>query len=104
MNTNPLFIGFDRSPNGEEPEPIELGQHTLLRHFMALGSSGSGKTVLSKILVEEGQTVQTDDPLFVIEAMKMESTITAPVVGVVKKLHLPVKSLVEQDDLIVELE
>jgi len=34
----------------------------------------------------------------------MESTITSPVAGVVKKLHLKEKTLVEQDDLVVELQ
>lgn len=34
-------------------DPVQLKPQTLLRHMMALGSSGSGKTVLSKIVVEE---------------------------------------------------
>jgi len=58
---------------------------------------------LSKILVSEGDEIQVNTPLFIIEAMKMESTITSPVAGVVKKVHLKEKSLVEQDDLVVEL-
>ena len=32
---------------------IEIDLKTMLRHTMALGSSGSGKTVLCKVLVEE---------------------------------------------------
>ena len=59
---------------------------------------------LAKILVKEGDAVQANTPLFVIEAMKMESTIIAPVAGTVKKIHLKEKTLVEQDDLIIELE
>jgi pyruvate carboxylase len=58
---------------------------------------------LSKILVVEGQAVKTGDPLFVIEAMKMESTITAPVSGIVKKIYLSERTLVSQDDLVVEI-
>ncbi len=58
---------------------------------------------ISKILVEEGQTVEVDEPLFIMEAMKMESTITAPMLGVVKKIHLQEKTLVEQEDLVIEL-
>ncbi len=38
---------------------------------------------LSSIMVENGQQVEKDAPLFVIEAMKMESTITAPFDGVI---------------------
>ena len=59
---------------------------------------------LAKILVKEGDAVQANTPLFVIEAMKMESTIIASVPGRVKKIHLKEKTLVEQDDLVIELE
>jgi pyruvate carboxylase len=59
---------------------------------------------LSKILVEEGQEIEENAPLFIIEAMKMESTITATTAGKVKFIHLKEKTLVEQDDLVVEFE
>lgn len=58
---------------------------------------------LSKILVKEGDEIRANAPLFIIEAMKMESTITSPIAGVVKKIHLSEKTLVEQDDLVIEL-
>ena len=38
---------------GSDDEVIRLPTRALLRHMMALGSSGSGKTVLSKVVVEE---------------------------------------------------
>ncbi|WMX12714.1 pyruvate carboxylase [Aureispira sp. CCB-E] len=59
---------------------------------------------LSQILVQEGDNVTPNTPLFIIEAMKMESTITSPVSGVIKKIHLTEKTMVGQDDLIIELE
>ena len=59
---------------------------------------------ISRILVHEGDRVTASSPLFIIEAMKMESTITSPMTGKVKRIHLAEKTLVEQDDLIVELE
>jgi hypothetical protein len=46
-----FFIGFDRAAT--EPAPLHLKADSLLRHMMALGSSGSGKTVLCKVLTEE---------------------------------------------------
>ena len=58
---------------------------------------------VSRILVKQGDEIAVGTPLFIIEAMKMESTITSPMVGKVQKIHLPEKTLVEQDDLIVEL-
>ena len=67
-----------------------------------IGASLQGN--LSRILVREGDLVEVNAPLFIIEAMKMESTITSPAAGRVKKVHLSEKTLVEQDDLVVELE
>ncbi len=57
---------------------------------------------IARILVKAGETVEANAPLFVIEAMKMESTVTAPRAATVKTVHLKEKTLVEQDDLIVE--
>lgn len=58
---------------------------------------------LSKILVKKGDLVKLNDPLFIIEAMKMESTITAPVAGKIESVLLSEKTMVNQDDLIVEI-
>ena len=55
------------------------------------------------VLVRDGDEVKVNTPLFIIEAMKMESTITSPVAGTVRKVHLKEKNLVEQDDLVIEL-
>ena len=59
---------------------------------------------LSQIMVKEGDRIKKDTPLFVIEAMKMESTITAPFDGQVKKIYLEVGEILEQGDLVVEVE
>jgi pyruvate carboxylase len=58
---------------------------------------------LSSVLVAPGSRVEKDSPIFVIEAMKMETTITAPVDGEVKAVHLAEGTLVGQGDLVVEL-
>ncbi len=42
-----LELGRERSAKGE---PVRVPARALLRHMMALGSSGSGKTVLSKVV------------------------------------------------------
>jgi len=58
---------------------------------------------LSKILVKEGTEVNVNDPLFIIEAMKMESTITSTVKGVIKQIYLKEKTLVEQNDAVLRV-
>ena len=59
---------------------------------------------LSSVVVKAGDTIKKNDPLFIIEAMKMESTVTAPFEGKVKAIHLQAGVMVEQDDLVVEFE
>ncbi|NQY66770.1 MAG: pyruvate carboxylase, partial [Flavobacteriales bacterium] len=60
--------------------------------------------LLTKILVKKGEKVKKNDPLFVIEAMKMESTIAAFKDGVIKSLVLKEGTMVNTDDLVVTME
>lgn len=80
---------------------IEIKKNKKAEGEDQVGAPLQGK--LSKILVEIGDEVNVNTPLFVIEAMKMESTITASKKGKVKAIHLSEKDMVEQDDLVVEL-
>ncbi len=59
--------------------------------------------MLSKLLVKKDDAVKKNQPLFVIEAMKMETTITATADGAVKHLELVSGALVNTGDLILEL-
>jgi len=56
---------------------------------------------LASVLVKAGQKVKKNEPLFIIEAMKMETTITANSDGEVDKVILPEGRMVFSDDLIV---
>lgn len=58
--------------------------------------------LLSKIFVKEGDSVKRNTPLFTIEAMKMETTITASRDMDVKKIILSERTLVEADDVVIE--
>ena len=79
----------------------------VIKHQKAESANEIGSPLqgsLSKVLVKEGEKIAVNAPLFIIEAMKMESTVTAPMAGTVKRIHLRAKTLVEQDDLVVEME
>jgi len=56
---------------------------------------------LSSVLVKTGQEVKKNDPLFIIEAMKMETTITANENAIIKKIVLKPGTMVEADDLVI---
>ena len=58
---------------------------------------------LSSILVEAGEQVEKNQPLFIIEAMKMETTITANTAGEVEQVLLQAGTMVFADDLVLVL-
>jgi pyruvate carboxylase len=58
--------------------------------------------LLSTLLVKNGQKVEKNTPLFVIEAMKMETSVMSPVSGTVK-IHLKAGTMVLAEDLIMDL-
>ena len=64
-----------------------------------IGSPLQGR--IGAIMVQKGDSIKVNQPLFVIEAMKMESTITANVAGVVEEIVLQKGAMVEQEDLVV---
>lgn len=59
---------------------------------------------LSSVVVKVGDQVEKGTPLFVIEAMKMESTVTAAKTAKIKRVVLNSGAMVDQNDLIIELE
>jgi len=59
--------------------------------------------MLSKVFVTENQQVVKNTPLFTIEAMKMETTITASKDMTIQKIVLKQGTLVEAEDLVLEI-
>lgn len=86
----------------DESVKVERPVHRKATTDKEIGAPLQGN--LSKILVKPGDVIKENSPLFVIEAMKMESTITSPVSGKVKAVHLGEKTMVQQDDLVIEVE
>ena len=67
-----------------------------------IGSPLQGR--IAGVLVKKGEVVAANQPLFVIEAMKMETTVTAPIDGKISKVVLSNGTMVEQDDLVIVLD
>jgi pyruvate carboxylase len=59
--------------------------------------------LLSKVFVKAGDMVKKNQPMFMIEAMKMESNITAIADCVVKSIVLKEGTIVNTDDLVLEV-
>ncbi len=78
---------------GERPKPSGPGDVT---------TPMPGRIV--KILVTEGSKVAADDPVLVIEAMKMENRVTAPIEGTVKAIYVNEGDLVNCDETLIQLE
>ena len=67
-----------------------------------VGATLSGSVV--KVLVTKGQAVTKGMPLIVTEAMKMETTIAAPMSGIVSEILVAAGSRIESGDCLLEIE
>lgn len=54
------------------------------------------------ILIKAGQEVSKNDPLIILEAMKMENVIKSPADGLISKVSISTGQAVEKDELLIE--
>ena len=101
------FVGFEMNGQNREvkvrDESLEV---TTVKNQKAAAANEIGSPLqgrISEVLVAVGDEVDENTPLFVIEAMKMETTVTASQSGTVSKVVLEGGAMVEQDDLVVVL-
>ena len=57
-----------------------------------------------RISAQIGQAIQVNDPLLVLEAMKMETVITSPLAGKVAKVNVNAGDAVQSGPVLVEFE
>lgn len=71
------------------------------------GGSGTIKAPMPgrvvRLLVAEGEAVQADAPLLIVEAMKMENEVRTPAAGVVRRLSIAAGDTVEAGQLLCEV-
>ena len=60
--------------------------------------------IVIKVNVEPGQAVRANDPVLVLEAMKMETNVTAPSAGRVKNVRVAQGDSVKVNQVVVEFE
>ena len=57
-----------------------------------------------KVSVEVGDTVEEDDELFVVEALKMEIPVYSPCDGIVSEIRVKKGDAVEEDDVMAVID
>ena len=84
-------VGGEKKPR--RPKPVGPG---------AVTTSMPGKII--KVLVKQGQAVKKNDLVLIVEAMKMESQVLAPIAGAVKTLYVQEGDDVKTDETLLVVE
>ena len=94
--------------------PVDVGQ-ARLKELIAMSQHAhehaSGAVVeapmpglVVKMLVEQGEEVEADQPLLILEAMKMENELRSPAEGTVRTIGAAAGDTVNQGDVLVVVE
>jgi biotin carboxyl carrier protein len=60
--------------------------------------------IIKKVFIYEGKRAKKGENIMILEAMKMENTICAPVDIVIKKLHVKEGDIVVKNQLLIEVD
>jgi glutaconyl-CoA/methylmalonyl-CoA decarboxylase subunit gamma len=90
---------------------VKSAQQAALEAALASASGGGGSGTIKapmpgrvvRVLVAEGDAVQADVPLLIVEAMKMENEVRATAAGVVRRLSVAAGDTVEAGQLLCEV-
>src|SRR5690606_4802134 len=86
-------------------------QFDLLLEKMDMGINNAGRAntvkapmpgLIVEMKIKEGDEVKQNEPLLVLEAMKMENVIKSPGEGIVKRIHVAKGESVEKNQILVE--
>ncbi|WP_295800785.1 acetyl/propionyl/methylcrotonyl-CoA carboxylase subunit alpha [uncultured Microbulbifer sp.] len=90
--------------NGDQADfrilPADIGESAESGHGLEAPMNGTIVT----LLVEPGSAVEKDQPLLVMEAMKMEHTLRAPAKGTVSQFFCAAGELVDGGSLLIDFE
>ena len=106
--------GLVSTPDGYDVELIGVRHGVSVvdprRAALRLGGGAGGGDVVTMmpgrvvaLLVAEGQAVAEGDPVIIVEAMKMENQLKAPVAGTVKSVRVAAGDLVEARTTLLEI-
>ena len=101
------YVPYTPAPVSYTPPPVSFTPSPA--PFVDTGSDGkvcrSPVTgLVITVNVEPGQTVQANDLLFVLEAMKMENQVTAPHAGAIKSVSVVPGNSVKVHQVLLEFD
>lgn len=70
--------------------------------IVSINAPMPGKVI--EVLVDEGSEINAGEPLLILEAMKMQNEILAPVSGIIKKISIRKNDSVMKDDSLIDIE
>jgi biotin carboxyl carrier protein len=110
IDNRPYEITFDRDLRWVQSElgtfPIEIRDRESLTN-RPLASDGRIKApipgLITQVLVSEGERVELGQPLFILEAMKMENELRATQAGIVQSISVSLGQGVSLHELLAEI-
>jgi methylmalonyl-CoA carboxyltransferase 1.3S subunit len=94
---NPVAV-----PSAPPPPPAAIGPPPSRNENKVCRSPIAG--VVVRVTAQTGQQIQANDPLLVLEAMKMETNITSPAAGRIKSINAHPGEGVQIGQVLVEFE
>jgi propionyl-CoA carboxylase alpha chain len=105
LNTKITYMGHSILTRVMTPATGEMTKY--MKKFETQASKGDVTAnmpgMVRDIKVQVGDTITKDQPIVVLEAMKMENILTSPVDGIVKKIPIGVGESVMVGDLLISI-
>jgi biotin carboxyl carrier protein len=96
----PTHIRVPAPTPGAAPPPVPAGPTPVAAEGKVCRSPLAG--TVARVSVQVGQDIHVHDVLLVLEAMKMETVITAPIAGKIAKINATVGDFVQGGQVLVE--
>lgn len=113
LHANKTEKKFDIRVNGNKYQIEVKDQFDELLHSLGMDNMTSNKVkdvkapmpgLVLEVKVEAGTEVKKDDPIIVLEAMKMENVLKSPTDGVIKSVSAKQGAAVEKNELLISFE
>jgi biotin carboxyl carrier protein len=60
--------------------------------------------LIVKVVVQEGQAIEAGQTVVILESMKMQNELKAPITGTVGRVHIEASQTVDKNTLLLEID